>query len=65
MRFLSFLRTSPTALVALALITGAGAGLGAIAFRYLILWFTLAFTGYSDYGGMGHAAHKLLPSLGP
>jgi chloride channel protein, CIC family len=51
--------------VALALITGAGAGLGAIAFRYLILWFTLAFTGYSDYGGMSHAAHKLLPSLGP
>ena len=35
-------RTSPTGLVVLAIVTGAGAGLGAIAFRYLILWFTRA-----------------------
>ena len=33
------LRT-PSGLVILALTVGAGAGLGAVAFRYLILWFT-------------------------
>ncbi len=37
----------PTGLVILALITGLGAGLGAIAFRWLIGEFTFLFTGQS------------------
>jgi hypothetical protein len=39
---------SPTSFVALALATGAGAGLGAVLFRYLILWFILFFSGHAD-----------------
>jgi hypothetical protein len=38
LRLAVLLRTSPSGLVALAIVTGADAGLGAIAFRYLILW---------------------------
>jgi hypothetical protein len=34
--------------VALALATGAGAGLGAVLFRYLIPWFILFFSGHAD-----------------
>ena len=48
----------------LAIITGAGAGLGAIAFRYLILWFTLAFSGHADYSGAGNAPNPFVPWLG-
>ena len=33
-------------LMALALVTGVGAGLGAVAFRYMILGFTHLFTGH-------------------
>ena len=36
----NWLRNGPTGLVAIALGIGVGGGLGAIAFRYLILWFT-------------------------
>ncbi len=59
-----WLRGSPTGLVALALFTGLGAGLGAIAFRELIGAFTLVFTGQSDYGAVGREAHPALPELG-
>jgi CIC family chloride channel protein len=52
-------------LVALALGIGAGAGVGAVIFRYLILWFTVAFSGQQDYSAAGHAAHSWLPALGP
>ncbi|MFZ1155023.1 MAG: chloride channel protein [Solirubrobacteraceae bacterium] len=51
-------------LTILALLTGAGAGLGAIAFRYMILGFTELFTGHSDYSAAGHAANPLIPGLG-
>ena len=40
-----WLRGSPSGLVALALVVGAGAGGGAVGFRYLILGFTYAFSG--------------------
>jgi CIC family chloride channel protein len=50
--------------VALALVTGVGAGLGAIVFRYLILGFTLLFSGHRDYSAAGHAANPLVPFLG-
>jgi CIC family chloride channel protein len=51
-------------LTALALLTGAGAGVGAIAFRYMIIGFTYAFTGHRDYSDAGHVPNPLVPSLG-
>ena len=48
----------------LSLLVGAGAGLGAVAFRYMILGFTYAFTGHRDYSAAGHASNPLLPGLG-
>ena len=53
-----------TALTGLALLTGVGAGAGAVAFRYLILGFTYVFTGHRDYSAVGHAANPLVPVLG-
>ncbi|MGI9184009.1 MAG: chloride channel protein [Solirubrobacteraceae bacterium] len=51
-------------LLALSLVIGAGAGLGAVAFRYMILGFTYAFTGHRDYSALGHAPNPQLPNLG-
>ena len=51
-------------MLALSLLVGAGAGLGAVAFRYMILGFTYAFTGHRDYSAAGHASNPLLPGLG-
>src|ERR1035438_1514654 len=42
----------------LALLVGVGAGLGAIAFRYMILGFTHLFTGHRDYSAGGHRSEK-------
>jgi chloride channel protein, CIC family len=54
----------PGGLLALALVVGIGAGLGAIAFRYLIEGFTYVFTGHASYGADGHAPNPLVPGLG-
>jgi CIC family chloride channel protein len=51
-------------MLALSLLVGAGAGLGAVAFRYMILGFTYAFTGHRDYSAAGHASNPLVPGLG-
>jgi len=51
-------------LTALALLTGAGAGLGAVAFRYMILGFTHLFTGHGEYGAAGRTINPHLPGLG-
>ncbi|WP_055547059.1 chloride channel protein [Streptomyces sp. NBRC 110028] len=51
--------------MALALVVGCGAGLGAIAFRWLIQTFTRLLSGHADYSAAGHAAHPGLPWLGP
>jgi CIC family chloride channel protein len=51
-------------LTALALLVGAGSGLGAVAFRYMILGATYVFSGHRDYSSAGHAADPWLPSLG-
>ena len=51
-------------LTALALLTGVGAGLGAVAFRYMILGFTHVFTGHRDYSLAGHADNPLVPGFG-
>ncbi len=48
----------------LALLVGAGAGGGAVAFRWLIKVFTLALSGHSDYAGLGHVANPHVPGLG-
>ncbi len=53
-----------TALTVLALLVGAGAGAGAVGFRYMILGFTYLLTGHRDYSAAGHAANPLVPGLG-
>ncbi len=52
------------AMLVLSLLVGAGAGLGAVAFRYMILGFTYAFTGHRDYSAAGHASNPSVPGLG-
>ena len=51
-------------LTTLALVVGAGAGLGAVAFRYMILGFTYLFTGHRDYSAVGHAPNPLISGVG-
>ena len=48
----------------LALLVGVGAGLGAVAFRYMILGFTYLFTGHDDFSAAGHASNPLSPASG-
>jgi len=61
---LDWLRGTTGGLTVLALLTGAGAGAGAVGFRYLILGFTELFTGRADYSAAGHAASPHVPWLG-
>jgi CIC family chloride channel protein len=64
-RYISeWIRASQAGFVALALAVGVGAGAGAVLFRYLILWFTLLFTGYADFSGGGLRPHGFLPQFG-
>jgi CIC family chloride channel protein len=51
-------------LVVMALMVGAGAGLGATAFRELIFFVTWLATGHSQFGEQGHASSLQLPFLG-
>ena len=60
-----WVRESRSGLVGLAVLIGAGAGLGAIAFRWLITTFTRLFSGHADYSDAGRAAHPWFPELGP
>jgi CIC family chloride channel protein len=48
----------------LALLVGAGAGLGAVAFRYLVNFFTWLATGHSEFGQAGRVDSSHLPWLG-
>jgi CIC family chloride channel protein len=52
-------------MVVLAVIIGAGAGGGAIVFRWLIVSFTRLLSGHEDYSVAGHAVNPHLPWLGP
>ncbi|UQX87054.1 chloride channel protein [Jatrophihabitans telluris] len=63
-RLLTTLRGSSTGLLALSLLVGAGAGAGAVVFRWLITSFTLALSGHADYAGLGHVANPHVPGLG-
>ena len=51
-------------LALMALIVGAGAGLAAAGFRWLIYAFTWLATGYTQFGQQGHAPSLHLPALG-
>jgi len=59
-----WLAASKLGLLAMALVVGALAGLGAAAFRALIYFFTWVFTGRATFGQQGHAASLHLPFLG-
>jgi CIC family chloride channel protein len=58
------LRGSPPGLVPLALFVGAGAGAGAVLFRYLVVWCTQLFTGRDDYSDAGRVGTSHFPGLG-
>ena len=51
-------------LVAMALVVGAGAGLGAALFREMVFGATWLVTGHDQFGQQGHAASAQLPGLG-
>jgi CIC family chloride channel protein len=51
-------------LVVMALVVGAGAGLGAAVFRWMVFGATWLVTGHDQFGQQGHAASAHLPGLG-
>jgi CIC family chloride channel protein len=59
-----WLRENRFGLFAVALLVGVGAGLGAVAFRYLIFGFTWLATGHTEFGQQGRVASTHLPWLG-
>jgi chloride channel protein, CIC family len=62
--WLGWLRGSRGGLFVIALVVGAGSGLGAVGFRYLIYFFTWLATGHSQFGQDGHVGSSHLPWLG-
>ena len=60
----AWLRGGRGGLFLLALLVGAGSGLGAVAFRYLIYFFTWLATGHDEFGQQGRVASVHLPWLG-
>ena len=63
-RAIAWLRAGRGGLFLLALLVGTGAGLGAVAFRYLIYFFTWLATGHSEFGQAGYMGSARLPWLG-
>src|SRR5580700_9577290 len=57
-------RGSRSGLFGVAAVVGAGAGLGAVAFRYLIYFFTWLATGHVQFGQQGRVPSGHLPWLG-
>jgi CIC family chloride channel protein len=64
-RTAGWLRTGRGGLFLLAVAIGVGAGLGAVAFRYLINFFTWLATGHAEFGQQGRVPSGHLPWLGP
>ncbi|MFI8101290.1 chloride channel protein [Streptomyces sp. NPDC086023] len=60
-----WLRQSHGGLAALAILTGVGAGYGAVLFRWMIEGVTRVLTGHADYSAAGRAANPYMPWLGP
>jgi len=63
-RATAWLRAGRSGMFLLALLVGAGAGLGAVVFRYLIYFFTWLATGHSQFGQAGYVGSSHLPWLG-
>jgi chloride channel protein, CIC family len=61
----AWLRGGRGGLFLLALLVGAGSGLGAVIFRYLIYLFTWLATGHEQFGQQGRVGSTHLPWLGP
>ena len=59
-----WLRGSRSGLFSIALVVGAGAGLGAVAFRYLIYFFTWLATGHAQFGQQGRVPSAHFPGIG-
>ncbi len=59
-----WLRGSRGGLFAIALAVGAGSGLGAVGFRYLIYFFTWVATGHVQFGQQGRVPSTHFPWLG-
>jgi chloride channel protein, CIC family len=59
-----WLRGSRGGLLAVAVVVGAGSGLGAVAFRYLIYFFTWLATGHVQFGQQGRVPSTHLAWLG-
>ena len=63
-RAAGWLRGSRGGLLAIALVVGAGAGLGAVAFRYLIYFVTWLATGHVQFGQQGRVPSSICPGSG-
>ena len=63
-RVAGWLRAHRLGLFCVAIVVGISAGLGAVAFRYLIFGFTWVATGHTEFGQQGWAASDTLPWLG-
>ncbi len=63
-RAAGWLRASRGGLLVIAVLVGAGAGLGAVVFRYLIYFFTWLATGHTEFGQQGYTGSAHLPWLG-
>ena len=63
-RAAGWLRAGRGGLFLLAMLVGAGSGLGAVVFRYLVYFFTWAATGRSQFGQQGRVPSLHLPWLG-
>ena len=63
-RTAGWLRASRAGLFVIAVLVGVGAGLGAVAFRYLIYFFTWLATGHVQFGQDGYTGSAHLPWLG-
>ena len=63
-RVAGWLRAGRGGMFLLALLVGAGSGLGAVVFRYLIYFVTWAATGHDEFGQQGHVGSAHLPWLG-
>jgi chloride channel protein, CIC family len=63
-RAASWLGGTRLGLIVMALVVGAGAGLGAVVFRWLIYTFTWLVTGHQQFGQQGHVPSLHFPWLG-